>query len=430
MSFTKLTEIQAKAIPRLLEGRDVLGAAKTGSGKTLAFLIPAIELLYQVKFLPRNGTGVLVISPTRELSLQIFDVAAELCKYLPQTLGLVIGGANRKQEAEKLKKGVNILVATPGRLLDHMQNTAVKDAVATVRGVEQGYVICPPEQRFLLLYTFLKKNREKKIMVFFSSCMSVRFHDELFNYIDLPTTSIHGKKKQTARMSVYYDFCNAKVDWIVQYDPPDDPKEYIHRVGRTARGAGGTGKALLFLMAEEVGFLRYLKQAGVPLNEYTFPPSKIANVQTQLERLIEKNYYLHKSSRDAYRSYLHAYASHTLKDIFNVHALDLQRVARAFGFAVPPRVELNLKANSSRRKIEKKMKTYAAASGHRFSASNPYDDFKKYNDNHCFVSANQSSQEAKSEKLVQVYAELLAALGGTRHRSSKVSVLLTFSHGR
>lgn len=96
-----------------------------------------------------------------------------------------------------------------------------------------------------------------------------------------------------------------KVDWILQFDPPDEPKEYIHRVGRTARGAGGTGKALLFLMPEEVGFLQFLKQANVPLNEYSFPPNKIANVQGQLERVIEKNYHLHRSSRDAYRSYLH-----------------------------------------------------------------------------------------------------------------------------
>lgn len=97
----------------------------SGSGKTLSFLVPALELLYQVKFLPRNGTGVLVISPTRELSLQIYDVAVELAKFLPQTLGLVMGGANRRNEAEKLCKGVNVLVATPGRLLDHMQNTKV-----------------------------------------------------------------------------------------------------------------------------------------------------------------------------------------------------------------------------------------------------------------------------------------------------------------
>ena len=75
MGFTKMTAVQARTIPPLLAGRDVLGAAKTGSGKTLAFLIPAIELLYSLKFKPRNGTGVIVVSPTRELALQIFGVA-------------------------------------------------------------------------------------------------------------------------------------------------------------------------------------------------------------------------------------------------------------------------------------------------------------------------------------------------------------------
>lgn len=72
------------------------------------------------------------------------------------------------------------------------------------------------------------------------------------------------------------------VDWIVQYDPPDDPRDYIHRVGRTARGAGGQGKSLLFLLPSELGFLRYLKHAKVPLNEYQFPENKIANVQSQV----------------------------------------------------------------------------------------------------------------------------------------------------
>ncbi len=86
------------------------------------------------------------------------------------------------------------------------------------------------------------------------------------------------------------------VDWIVQYDPTDDPREYIHRVGRTAR-AGGRGKALLFLLPTELGFLRYLKQARVPLNEFEFEAEKLTNVQGQLEKLIEKNYYLNKSAR-------------------------------------------------------------------------------------------------------------------------------------
>ena len=101
--------------------RDLVGAAKTGSGKTLAFLIPAIELMYKMRFMPRNGTGCIVISPTRELSMQTFGVLKELLKYHHHTFGLVMGGVNRHDEVKKLKKGINILVATPGRLLDHLQ---------------------------------------------------------------------------------------------------------------------------------------------------------------------------------------------------------------------------------------------------------------------------------------------------------------------
>ena len=127
------------------------------------------------------------------------------------------------------------------------------------------------------------------------------------------------------------------MDWIIQYDPPDDPKEYIHRVGRTARGTDGKGRALLFLIPEELSFLKYLKSAKVPLNEYEFPTKKIANVQSQLEKLVEKNYYLHTSARDAYRAYILAYNSHTLKDVYNVHALDLNAVASRSGSTNLPR---------------------------------------------------------------------------------------------
>lgn len=123
MGFTTMTEIQAKSLPPLLLGRDLIGAAKTGSGKTLAFLIPAVELIYKLRFMPRNGTGVIIISPTRELSMQTFGVLKELMNHHHHTYGLVMGGANRQNENEKLSKGVNILVATPGRLLDHLQNT-------------------------------------------------------------------------------------------------------------------------------------------------------------------------------------------------------------------------------------------------------------------------------------------------------------------
>ncbi|KAJ9599460.1 hypothetical protein L9F63_010075, partial [Diploptera punctata] len=247
MGFSSMTEIQARCIPPLLEGRDLVGSAKTGSGKTLAFLIPAVELIYKLKFMPRNGSGCIVISPTRELSMQTFGVLKELMKYHHHTYGLLMGGACRQTEAQKLSKGINILVATPGRLLDHLQNTpdflyknlqclvideadrildigfeeelkqiinllpkrrqtmlfsatttkktealtklalkkepvyvGVDDEkdMATVEGLEQGYVVCPSEKRFLLLFTFLKKNRKKKVMVFFSSCLSLRYEIE------------------------------------------------------------------------------------------------------------------------------------------------------------------------------------------------------------------------------------------------------------
>ena len=94
------------------------------------------------------------------------------------------------------------------------------------------------------------------------------------------------------------------VDWIVQFDPPDDPRDYIHRVGRTARGTQGKGKSLMFLTPSELGFLRYLKAAKVPLNEYEFPANKIANIQSQLTKLIKTNYLLNQSAKDGYRAYL------------------------------------------------------------------------------------------------------------------------------
>ena len=236
LGFTQMTEIQAKGIPESLAGKDIVGAARTGSGKTLAFLIPIIELLVKANFTRKQGTGAIIISPTRELALQIYGVLRDImenAKY-PQTHGLIMGGANRKSEADKLIKGVNIIVATPGRLLDHLANTKgftysrlamlvideadrileqgfeddlrqiikllpsdrqtllysatqtrkVEDlarlslrenpvhvgvhddrATATAEGLQQGYVVCPSSQRFQLLFTFLKKNRDKKIMV-------------------------------------------------------------------------------------------------------------------------------------------------------------------------------------------------------------------------------------------------------------------------
>jgi ATP-dependent RNA helicase DDX18/HAS1 len=404
--------------------------------------------------------GVIVVSPTRELALQIFGVARELMEKHSQTFGILIGGANRRAEAEKLAKGINLIVATPGRLLDHLHNTQgfvfknlktliideadrilevgfedemrsiikilpnndrqtmlfsatqttkVEDLArislrpgplyinvdhtkehSTVEGLEQGYVMCDSEVRFRLLFSFLKKHQKKKIIVFFSSCNSVKFYAELLNYIDLPVLELHGKMKQQARTNRFFEFCNAssgtlictdvaargldipEVDWVIQFDPPDDPRDYIHRVGRTARGSNGKGRSLMFLLPSEIGFLKLLKEARVPLVEFELPANKILNIQSQLEGLIGKNYYLNKvrlhacsylfqrhmlireqSAKDGYRSYLQAYASHSLRSVFDVHKLDLVKVAKSFGFSAPPRIDISLGASMSRdKKVE------------------------------------------------------------------------------
>ncbi|KAJ0103308.1 hypothetical protein Patl1_05495 [Pistacia atlantica] len=404
-----------------------------------------------------QGLAVIVICPTRELAIQTHAVAKDLLKYHSQTVGLVIGGSARRGEAERIVKGVNLLVATPGRLLDHLQNTKgfiyknlkclmideadrileanfeeemkqimkllpkkdrqtalfsatqtkkVEDLArlsfqttpvyidvddgrnkVTNEGLQQGYCVVPSAKRFVLLYSFLKRNQSKKVMVFFSSCNSVKFHSELLRYIQVDCFDIHGKQKQQKRTSTFFDFCKAEkgillctdvaargldipaVDWIVQYDPPDEPKEYIHRVGRTARGEGAKGNALLFLIPEELQFLRYLKAAKVPVKEYEFDHKKLANVQSHLEKLVANNYYLNKSAKDAYRSYILAYNSHSMKDIFNVHRLDLQAVAASFCFSSPPKV--NLSIDSSASKFRKKSRK-VEGSRNGFSESNPY----------------------------------------------------------
>ena len=119
-----MMSIQEQAIPIGLKGKDILASARTGSGKTLAFLIPTVELICnKLQFKPRNGTGSLIIAPTRELACQIFEELEKLMKNHTCTYGLIIGGENRKVEVSHLQKGLNILVATPGRLLDHLQNT-------------------------------------------------------------------------------------------------------------------------------------------------------------------------------------------------------------------------------------------------------------------------------------------------------------------
>ncbi|KAI8906041.1 P-loop containing nucleoside triphosphate hydrolase protein [Gorgonomyces haynaldii] len=120
--FVEMTLVQQKTLPLTLNGKDVLGQAKTGSGKTLAFLIPMLELLAKNNWTRLDGLGALIISPTRELALQIFQELRKVGKFHSFSAGLLIGGKNLEQEKERVGK-MNILVCTPGRLLQHLDET-------------------------------------------------------------------------------------------------------------------------------------------------------------------------------------------------------------------------------------------------------------------------------------------------------------------
>ena len=417
-NFTHMTKIQSLGIPLQLSGFDLLGSAQTGSGKTLAFAIPIIEFIHTVKWSPKNGTSAIVISPTRELTIQTYHVFRDLLYYHHHSHGIIMGGANRKTEIEKLKKGQEILITTPGRLLDHLKSTiefkfnnlqqiivdeadrclqvgfedelneifkllpknkqtimftATQDKQINIissfsfkkkpvyinigneingspfKNIIHGFTVCEIQEKLLILIVLIKKNMNKKIIVFFSSCNEVKFFSSLFKLLNIQVIELHGKQKQTKRISSFFSFCRSHesilfstdlasrgldipaVDWIIQFSPPLDPKEYIHRAGRTGRGVNGNGKAIIFLLPSEVGFLKHLKKEKIDMNEFKFPKIGITQIKSKIENLVMKNLYLEKLARDALKSFIHSYNNYSLKDVFDLRKINKVFLFKSFG---------------------------------------------------------------------------------------------------
>ncbi|XP_013192412.1 probable ATP-dependent RNA helicase pitchoune [Amyelois transitella] len=428
LSFKYMTDIQDAVLPKALEGADVVATAKTGSGKTIAFLIPAIEQVVKCIEISVQGTCCIIVSPTRELAMQTYSVLQELISEQDTiTSALVIGGESRKKQSAELSQGVHIVVATPGRLFDHMRTkefdyknvrclvldeadkifqygfeedvkqitsrlpknrqtmlfsatqsettealikSAMKEDVviintnednlkATVDGLKQGYVIIQTEYRMWWLHKLLKKTRNQKVMVFFSSCKSAEYHYKFFsNFCHMPVLCIHGKMSQVDRTETISQFYNAEkgalfctdlaargldipaVDWIVQFDPPSDTNEYIHRVGRTARGLGAAGNAVLLLRPEEKDFVTHLKDARVFLDKYE-TWDNYCNLQPKLDEAL-KNDLFHQLAVEAYEGYIRAFEVKKLKNVFNLLTMDLDAVARSFGLSEKPDVDVRV----------------------------------------------------------------------------------------
>ncbi|XP_073680823.1 probable ATP-dependent RNA helicase DDX10 [Garra rufa] len=478
--YRQPTEIQRQTIGFALQGRDVLGAAKTGSGKTLAFLIPVMECLFRQQWTAMDGLGALIISPTRELAYQTFEVLRKVGKNHEFSAGLIIGGKDLKEEAERIHR-TNIVICTPGRLLQHMDETvtfhaldlhmlvldeadrildmgfadtlnaiienlpktrqtllfsatqtkSVKDLArlslknpeyvwvheqakfSTPATLEQNYVVCELHQKVNMLFSFLRSHLKKKIIVFFACCKEVQYLFRVFCRLrpGISVLALHGKQHQMKRVEVYNDFVRKTsavlfatdiaargldfpaVNWVVQFDCPEDANTYIHRVGRTARYKEGGEALLVLLPPEEKGMIAQLQEKKVPINKIKVNPEKLVSVQQKLEAFLAEEKEQKERAQRCFVSYLRSVYLMKNKDIFDVFQLKLPEYAMSLGLAVVPRVRFLNKAQQQKRGA---VQDDSGAAGHE--SDDELKSFKAQLKGEQCKSQSSQSEEEEDEK--------------------------------
>ena len=338
-NYTQPTPIQAQAIPHLLAGRDLLGIAQTGTGKTAAFALPILQRLSaQAQAAPRNSMRALILTPTRELATQIADSFRAYGRHLGLRTAVIFGGVGQQPQVDALRRGIDILVATPGRLLDLKEQGHVRfDGLSVFvldeadRMLDMGFIhdvrriagSLPRQRQSLLFSATMPPEIERLVgnllkdpvrIEVTPSATTVELIDQRVMFVDsgnkrallasllkdigisralvftrtkhganrvaeglarggIKTEAIHGNKSQGARQRALGDFRNGKVRVLVatdiaargididdishvfNYDIPNVPESYVHRIGRTAR-AGAAGVAISFCDGSEKGFLR------------------------------------------------------------------------------------------------------------------------------------------------------------------------------
>jgi ATP-dependent RNA helicase RhlE len=342
LEFTKPTPIQSDAIPHALAGRDVLACASTGSGKTAAFLLPILERLRRQ---PRGGTRALIITPTRELAAQIVEHARALAKHTRVRAAAVYGGVGMRPQEDAFRRGVDIIVATPGRLLDHMQydytnfsklevlvldeadrmldmgflpdirrvlrnlpatparqtlffsatmpreiaglsrellrqpaTINIERRSAPAHGITQALYAVPQNLKAELLIELLRRGDIGNVIVFTRTKHRANRLSEKVERSGISCARIHGNRSQAQRTAALAGFKDGRyrvlvatdivargidveaLDHVVNFDVPNTPDDYIHRVGRTAR-AEATGDAFTFFAPEESQQVRAIEQA-------------------------------------------------------------------------------------------------------------------------------------------------------------------------
>ncbi|MBT8218485.1 MAG: DEAD/DEAH box helicase [Bacteroidia bacterium] len=353
LGFRKPTDIQYKSIPHILRGEDLLAISQTGTGKTAAFAIPIIAMLHdrKMKTTRKDGIKCIVMVPTRELALQIYKVFESLAKGTKVRVATIFGGVEQEAQIRDIKKGLDVLITTPGRMFDleyqghlllhrveilvldeadHMLELGfikdIRDVIrklpkmrqtlffsATIdnkikklayslirsnairiqispknpvnRNINHAIVHIKMDDKRFFLERLILENEGKKILVFVRTKIRAERVKKALERVGLVSETIHGDKDQLDRFAVMDRFRKGtnkiliatdvsargidipSVDYVVNYDLPEEAEQYVHRVGRTGRGKR-KGEAVSFCAPEEEKLLSAIeKYIGMPIDK-------------------------------------------------------------------------------------------------------------------------------------------------------------------
>ena len=335
MNFIETTPVQAATIPPILEGRDVIACAQTGTGKTAAYLLPILDRLSAGEF-ASDVVNAVIMAPTRELAQQIDQQVEGFSYFMPVSAVAIYGGTDGvawEQQRRGMAMGADIVIATPGRLISHLNlgsadlshvsyfvldeadrmldmgffddimqiykqlpsscqtvmfsatmppkirklaasilRDPIEVEIAISRppeSVMQSAYICHEAQKLPILRKLFEQSAPKRTIIFASAKLKVRELTSTLRKMGFNVADMHSDLEQSQREQVMRDFKNGYVDVLVatdivargididnirvviNYDIPHDPEDYVHRIGRTARGTNGEGLAITFVSEEE-----------------------------------------------------------------------------------------------------------------------------------------------------------------------------------
>ena len=353
LGYSTPTPVQEQAIPKVLEGRDLIAAAKTGTGKTAAFSLPTMDKLGHAK--GNKGPLMLVVTPTRELAEQIGEVCGTIAKNTHHRILSVVGGVSYNPQIQALNRGVDVLIATPGRLVDLMDQGAAHLSSVEVlvldeadRMLDMGFwpamrkiIGATPQNRQTLLFSatidrtimntagkllhdpamveiahkgetadtveqyvmhvqqavkpellkgLMKELGHRRVIVFCRTRSRADATCRRLKKVGYSVEAIHSSRSQNQRRRALENFANGttdvlvatdvlargidveEVEYVVNYDLPTQPEDYVHRIGRTGR-AGATGFAVSFVSPETADALRDIQK----LLKRTIPELELQN---------------------------------------------------------------------------------------------------------------------------------------------------------